>query len=163
VRKSGFETFVHPSAAIQQTIEQAGFHLRRRRETVMWTIDVFERTEHIGVKDAQVRFGRKVMDQSDVPIVCSLTPEALQARRLGLLSELLDLAESREPFPEGMRLRFPPEPVTLSAIARAVEAERHCCRFLRVSITVEPDNGPIVLELTGPRGTGEFLAGLFGQ
>jgi hypothetical protein len=95
--------------------------------------------------------------------VCSLTPEALQARRLGLLSEPLGLADDREPLSEGMRLRFPPAPATLSAIARAVEAERHRCRFLRFSITVEPDNGPIVLELTGPRGTRDFLAGLFEQ
>ncbi len=101
------------------------------------------------------------MDQSDLPIVCSLTPEVLQARRLGLLSELLALAERREPLPEGMRLRFPPAPAPLPAIARTVEAERHCCRFLRFSITVEPDNGPMVLELTGPPGTGEVLAGLF--
>ena len=101
------------------------------------------------------------MDQSNLPIVCSLTPEALEARRLGLLSELLDLAEDRELLSEGMRLRFPTASATLSAIARAVEAERYCCRFLRFSITVEPDNGPLVLELTGPAGTGEFLAGLF--
>ena len=103
------------------------------------------------------------MNHSDLPIVCSLSPEALQARRLGLLAELMDLAERHEPISEGMRLTFPAELVTLSAVARAVEAERHCCRFLRFSITVEPDNGPIVLELMGPRGTGEFLAGLFGQ
>lgn len=103
------------------------------------------------------------MDRSDLPIVCSLTPEALEARRQGLLSELLDLAEDRELLPQGMRLRFPAAPATLSAVARAVEAERQCCRFLRFSITVEPDDGPIVLELTGPPGTGEFLAGLFDQ
>ena len=103
------------------------------------------------------------MDQSDLPIVCSLTPEALQARRVGLLRELLDLAEHREQFADGMRLRFPAASATLSSIARAVEAERRCCRFLRFSITVAPDNGPIVLELTGPAGTGEFLAGIFEQ
>ena len=103
------------------------------------------------------------MDRSDLPIVCSLTPEALQARQLGLLSELLDLAEGREPLPEGMHLRFAAAPATLSAIARAVEAERDCCRFVRLSITVEPDDGPMLLDLTGPPGTREFLAALFDQ
>jgi hypothetical protein len=82
---------------------------------------------------------------------------------MGLLTELLNLAEGREQLSEGMRLQFPPAPATLPAIARAVDAERHCCRFLRFSITVEPDNGPIVLELSGPPGTGTFLAGLFDQ
>lgn len=103
------------------------------------------------------------MSHSEMPVVCSLTPEALQARRLGLLSELLNLADSRESLPEGMRVRFAAPPGTLSAIARAVEAERQCCRFLRVLITAEPDNGPVLLDLTGPRGTREFLAALFDQ
>jgi hypothetical protein len=103
------------------------------------------------------------MAQSGLPIACSLTAEAVEARRVGLLSELLDLPVDRERLSEGMRLQFPAARATLSAITRAVEAERHCCRFLRFSITVEPDNGPIVLELTGPAGTGEFLAGLFDQ
>jgi hypothetical protein len=32
--------------------------------------------------------------------------------------------------------------------------------FLRFAITVEPDGGPVCLELTGPRGTREFVAAL---
>jgi hypothetical protein len=46
------------------------------------------------------------MAQSDLPIVCSLTPQALAARRLGLLTELLDLAEDHELLSEGMRFGF---------------------------------------------------------
>jgi hypothetical protein len=80
----------------------------------------------------------------------------------GLLSELLDLAEGREPLSEGMRLRFRAASATLSTIVRAVEAERHCCRFLRFSITVEPDNGPIVLELTSLRTSRTFSTGVNG-
>lgn len=100
------------------------------------------------------------MAQSDLPIVCTLTPEALEARRLGLLSELANRSDGYEQLIDGIRLRFSATSETLSTIARAVEAERHCCRFLRFSITVAPAGGPIILELTGPPGTGEFLAGL---
>jgi hypothetical protein len=49
---------------------------------------------------------------------------------------------------------------TLGLIARAIDAERQCCRFLRFRVTVEPDEGPILLELTGPEGTREFLTAL---
>ena len=101
------------------------------------------------------------MTKPNPPVVCSLTPEALEARRLGLLSSLLNLAEGQEAIPDGIRFRFSPTSETLSTITRAVDAERNCCRFLRFSITVEPDDGPIVLELCGPQGTGEFLSGLF--
>jgi hypothetical protein len=89
-----------------------------------------------------------------------LSPNALQARREGLLSDLLRQAEGHEELPEGLRLRFAPTGDTLSTVVRAVEAERHCCRFLRFEITIEPDGGPIVLELTGPPGTREFVAAL---
>ena len=96
----------------------------------------------------------------NLPIACTLTPEALRTRRAGLLSDLLRHAECREDLPEGLRLRFAPTSETLATITRAVEAERHCCRFLRFAINVEPDDGPMFLELTGPPGTREFIHAL---
>jgi hypothetical protein len=97
---------------------------------------------------------------TELPVACTLTPEALRARRAGLLSDLLGRAEGREDLPEGLRLRFAPTAETLPTIARAVEAARHCCRFLRFEITVEPDGGPVFLALTGPPGTREFIGAL---
>lgn len=98
---------------------------------------------------------------TDLPIVCTLTPSALQARRAGMLSTFLERAQDHEALPQGYRLRFAATEDTLLAIARTVDAERQCCRFLRFSITVEPDGGPLSLELTGPPGTGAFIATLF--
>jgi hypothetical protein len=97
----------------------------------------------------------------DAPIACSLTPAALNARKQGLLSDLLKRAQSHEKLPQGYRLEFAPSDDTLATIARTIEAERQCCRFLRFSVTVEPDGGTIALELTGPPGTGEFITALF--
>jgi hypothetical protein len=97
---------------------------------------------------------------SDRPIVCTLTPDALRARREGLLTDLLRHAQARADLTDGLRLHFVPTDETLSTITRAVDAERHCCRFLRFQITVEPDGGPIILELTGPPGTREFVFAL---
>jgi hypothetical protein len=97
---------------------------------------------------------------ADLPVVCTLTPDVLRARREGLLSDLLRQADDHELLPEGLRLRFTPTSETLATIARAVDAERHCCRFLRFGITIEPDGGPMFLELSGPPGTREFVAAL---
>jgi len=96
----------------------------------------------------------------DLPIACTLAPDALAIRRENLLAELLRLASSRELLSDGLRLTFEPTTEALATIAQAVEAERHCCRFLRFQIAVEPDGGPMVLELTGPSGTREFLSAL---
>lgn len=96
-----------------------------------------------------------------LPVACSLSPEALAARREGLLRDLVARAESREALPSGWRLRFTAEPGILMTIARTVDAERQCCRFLRFEIALEPNGGPISLDLSGPLGTADFLAALF--
>jgi hypothetical protein len=57
-------------------------------------------------------------------------------------------------------MRFASGTDTVASLGRVVDAERQCCRFLRFVITVEPDGGPVMLELSGPAGTREFLSGL---
>ena len=93
-----------------------------------------------------------------LPVACSLDAAALAARRQGVLGMLVRRAAERCDLPDGVRLRFDARDDVLGAIAQAVDAERVCCRFLRFTIDVQPDEGPITLDLTGPRGTREFLA-----
>jgi hypothetical protein len=97
---------------------------------------------------------------ADVPIACTLSPDALEARRQGLLGDLLRRAQGHELTAQGLRVVFSADAETLATIARVVDAERRCCRFLRFMITVEPDDGPVTLELSGPAGTREFIAAL---
>jgi hypothetical protein len=97
---------------------------------------------------------------ADLPIACTLTPDALRERRDGLLANLWGRAEAHERLDDGLRLWFAPTFDTLTAITVAVDAERQCCQFLRFSIIVEPGGGPIILELTGPPGTREFVSAL---
>jgi hypothetical protein len=96
------------------------------------------------------------------PMVCTLTPEQLSASREGLLPGLLERADERTPLERGYRMKFTPPhaPGLLDEIASIVEQERGCCQFLKFQITVEPSNGPIYLEVTGPAGTREMLDAL---
>jgi hypothetical protein len=98
---------------------------------------------------------------ADLPVVCTLGPRALAARREGLLSELRRSAQEHEELADGHRLSFATTADTLGLLMKTVEAERQCCRFLRFQITIEPDGGPVSVELTGPAGTREFLSALF--
>ena len=41
--RNNFRTFVHPIAKIEETIRGAGFRLSRRRETWMWSADIYLR------------------------------------------------------------------------------------------------------------------------
>lgn len=96
-------------------------------------------------------------DSVELPIVCTLGSAELEARR-GQLSELLAQSNLRETIPKGGRWRFNPKDGLLAEIAAAIDAERHCCRFLRFRVVVEPAQGPFWLEVTGPPGAWEFLA-----
>ena len=42
-----------------------------------------------------------------------------------------------------------------------IDRLRLCCPFMRFRLTIEPGNGPALLELTGPEGTKDFLRALF--
>jgi hypothetical protein len=42
----------------------------------------------------------------DLPIACTLSPEALKARRKNLLDALLQRSTERIEIPDGVRLRF---------------------------------------------------------
>jgi hypothetical protein len=97
---------------------------------------------------------------AEIPIACTLSPDALKTRRDGLLADLVQGAERHELTGAGLRVFFSPGADTLSMLVRVVDAERQCCRFLRFVIAVEPDGGPVSLELSGPSGTREFIAGL---
>ena len=96
-----------------------------------------------------------------LPIACDLSPEAIRAGRAGLLPGLAERATSRVQTADGYALAFEPSTDTLRAITATIDAERQCCRWLRFQLTVEPDSGPLMLRLSGPDGTRDFLSALF--
>jgi hypothetical protein len=95
---------------------------------------------------------------TDLPVACTLSPDAIASRRAGLLPGLVRHALSAEELENGVRYRFAAS--AWPQIATTVEAERQCCRFLEFVLRLEPDEGPITLTLTGPLGTRQFLAAL---
>ena len=98
---------------------------------------------------------------ADLPIACTLSPEALKAHRENLLGALLQRSMRCTEHADGVRLQFVADAQTLTEIARTIDAERQCCRFLTFTMTVSQDEGPITLDLTGPAGTREFLTAMF--
>ncbi|MBI2185821.1 MAG: hypothetical protein HYU37_01715 [Acidobacteria bacterium] len=96
----------------------------------------------------------------NLPVVCTLAPETMATRKAQLLPGLFRRAAAIEPTVDGYRLRFDPSAETLHAVAGAIDAERHCCRFLRFELVVEPGDDALVLTLAGPPGTREFIEAL---
>jgi hypothetical protein len=100
---------------------------------------------------------------NELPIVCTLSPNELRQRTSELLPGLIARADERIDLADGYRWQFTASPGILTAIAAAIEAERSCCQFLKFTFTAEPGLGPVSLDVTGPRGTKEFLEELLGR
>ena len=94
-----------------------------------------------------------------LPIACSLDASALAKRCEELSKSVLAEASSVEPLANGIRWRFTSSSSLLTRLAPLIDAERECCRFLTVTLHAMPDLGDLVLEVTGPEGTREFLEG----
>jgi hypothetical protein len=98
-----------------------------------------------------------------LPIACTLSAADLTERRTVLAAlqahclETTTLDDGR-----GLVLRFAQAPGILATLARVIDLERQCCRFLDFELTVAADGGPIALTLAGPAGTTEFLGGELG-
>ena len=99
-------------------------------------------------------------ESGSLPIACTLTPAELAAMRTGLLPGILARSSAKEPIPGGFRWRFDPQANLVREAAAVIDAEHRCCRFLRFLLLVEPGDGPVWLEVTGPEGTEDFLSTL---
>jgi hypothetical protein len=96
---------------------------------------------------------------SDLPIACTLTPDQLRQGRDALLPGIMARAERLDRLADGVRCHFIAVGGLIPAIATMIEAERQCCRFLRFTLTAESGEGTLILDVTGPPGTVDFLAG----
>lgn len=97
---------------------------------------------------------------TSLPIACALTAQELSSMRDGLLPGLLSRAVSRESIPGGLRWQLQSSPGLMKDVGAMINAEHRCCPFLRFVVEVETKDGPVVLEVTGPDGTEQFLSTL---
>ena len=101
------------------------------------------------------------MASTDLPIVCNLTDPEFQRRRAELLKTFQRALLETKELDDGYAYRFPSDGNRIAELAQLITFERECCPFLQFNLRLEPANGPIWLELTGPEGTKGFLQILF--
>lgn len=88
---------------------------------------------------------------------CKLSPAELAARRHELIPGLFKRAEKVEDIPDGLRFHFQNKPGLLADLAKIMEREQDCCSFLRIQLTMEAGEGPVMFDVTGPEGTADML------
>jgi hypothetical protein len=93
----------------------------------------------------------------DMPIACCLTSAELREREATLIAEFSSAVIGTEDLRDGYGFRVPGDGKWLAMIAKMIVAERECCPFLTFELVAEPNMGPIIVRVTGPAGTKEFL------
>jgi hypothetical protein len=101
------------------------------------------------------------MSELSLPIACTLSDSELRERRETVLQRVRSAVSGVKEIENGYAYQFPSgEGVTLE-LASLIALEHRCCPFLRFQLTIEPGQGAIWLEMTGPEGTKDFLAEIF--
>ena len=97
----------------------------------------------------------------DLPIICTLSEEQLQQRR-ELLVHVKTSAISATELPDGYAYEFPPDPDTVTMLARLIALEHDCCRFLTFKISLVAGKAAAILEVTGPPKAKSVIADFLG-
>jgi len=62
-----------------------------------------------------------------------------------------------EELPDGYAFRVPGDRKLVALVAEMIVAERECCPFLTFELVAQPGKGPVIVRVTGPADTKDFL------
>ena len=93
----------------------------------------------------------------ETPIACSLTSAKLRDRKATLLAQFRSAVTETEDLQEGYALCLSSDAASIRLIAELIVAERECCPFLTFELAAHPNRGPVIVRVTGPAGTKDFL------
>jgi hypothetical protein len=104
---------------------------------------------------------RETIEAAQAPVIaCNL--DALspgeRERRGALAQALVPQALSVEELADGYALQLPATPDLARESLEWLLLERRCCRFFRLELEFEPEEGSLWLRLRGGAGVKEFLA-----
>jgi len=93
----------------------------------------------------------------DMPIACCLTSAELRERAATLFAQFRSAVIGTEELRDGYAFRLPGDGKWIATIAKMIVAERECCPFLTFELVAQPNMGPVIVRVTGPVCTKEFL------
>ena len=97
----------------------------------------------------------------EIAVACRLTNEELRNREATLLAQFKSALLATQELSDGYAFHVPGQKKWLAVVADLIQAERECCPFLTFELTAQPKMGPLLLRVTGPSGTKQFLKTLF--
>jgi hypothetical protein len=91
------------------------------------------------------------------PLACKLTPPELAQRRVELEAEVFHAILEKRELGDGYGFRFPAGDVWIGKLNQFIVLERECCSFFRFELVVEPEHGPVWLNLRGGPEVKQFI------
>ena len=102
-------------------------------------------------------------ERDTIPILCSLTSAELREREATLLAQFRSAVVDAEELQEGYAFRLGGDGKLIGLLAELLVAERECCPFLTFEVVALPNKGPVIVRVTGPAGTKDFVRSVFMQ
>jgi hypothetical protein len=97
----------------------------------------------------------------NTPVACSLTTAEFRDREAKLLAQFRSAVVEAEELQEGYTFRIPGDGKWITLVAELTVAERECCPFLTFEMAAMPNNGPVIIRVSGPAGAKEFVKTVF--
>jgi len=93
----------------------------------------------------------------DIPVACCLSTAEFREREATLLAHFRSALIETDELPDGYAFRLPGDGKWIAVVAELIVAERECCPFLTFELAAHPNRGPVIVRVTGPAGTKDFL------
>ena len=100
-------------------------------------------------------------DFDNTPIACSLTSVELRDREATLLAQFKSCVIATEELADGYAFRVSADAESIAAVEELIAAERKCCGFLAFELTAGTNMGLVIVRVTGPSGSKEFIKTMF--
>ena len=106
--------------------------------------------------------GRRKTDLGETRARCTLSENALVARKSAVQSLLGSKILERKVLDDGVAMRFEKDSKTVQAVFDFVSAERSCCgSFLTFEVLLSGGDGPFWLRVRGNEKTKVFIQNMF--
>jgi hypothetical protein len=93
----------------------------------------------------------------DIPVACCLSTAEFREREATLLAHFRSAVIGTDELPDGYAFRLPADGKWIAVVVELIVAERECCPFLTFELAARPNRGPVIVRVTGPAGTKDFL------
>src|SRR5215470_4736105 len=93
----------------------------------------------------------------NLPAACSLTTAEFRDRQAMLFAQFRSAIAETEELQDGYAFSLSSDSQSIELAAKLIMAERECCHFLAFELAAQSNKGPVVVRVTGPAGTKDFL------